>query len=172
MHRPAPRRRRGDIGIVAGELDADRVVLRPGDRSAVVDVLVVVTVGAVAMGRHEVLRHRPIDRAVGLDPDMTPRGGGFFACSAAPPRAEPAGPSVWCTMMLLPGMGVGEMAPGREPDHLQAGNVRRAGDARDLREFGVRCGGWGEQKKGGQKSREQAEYRRPSPKAEPNPSRL
>src|SRR6202022_4313021 len=31
---------------------------------------------------------------------VTPRRVGFLACSCAPPRAEPAGPSVWCTMML------------------------------------------------------------------------
>src|SRR5258708_1986833 len=31
---------------------------------------------------------------------VTPRRVGFLACSWAPPRAEPAGPSVWCTMML------------------------------------------------------------------------
>src|ERR1700722_7948047 len=34
---------------------------------------------------------------------VTPRRVGFFACNAAPPRAEPAGPSVWCTMMLRQG---------------------------------------------------------------------
>src|SRR6266481_8097624 len=34
---------------------------------------------------------------------MTPRRVGFLNCSAAPPRAEPAGPSVWCTMMLRHG---------------------------------------------------------------------
>src|SRR5258707_8501717 len=34
---------------------------------------------------------------------MTPRRVGFFDCASAPPRAEPAGPSVWCTMMLRQG---------------------------------------------------------------------
>src|SRR5580693_5802570 len=34
---------------------------------------------------------------------VTPRRVGFFACSCAPPRAEPAGPSVWCTMILRQG---------------------------------------------------------------------
>src|SRR5271155_928711 len=34
---------------------------------------------------------------------MTPRRVGFLNCSAAPPRAEPAGPSVWCTMMFFQG---------------------------------------------------------------------
>ena len=34
---------------------------------------------------------------------VTPRRVGFFDCSCAPPRAEPAGPSVWCTMMLRQG---------------------------------------------------------------------
>src|SRR5450755_2931569 len=34
---------------------------------------------------------------------VTPRRVGFLACSCAPPRAEPAGPSVWCTMMLRHG---------------------------------------------------------------------
>src|SRR5271167_1138248 len=34
---------------------------------------------------------------------MTPRRVGFLNCSCAPPRAEPAGPSVWCTMMLAHG---------------------------------------------------------------------
>src|SRR6266849_6784797 len=34
---------------------------------------------------------------------MTPRRVGFLNCSVAPPRAEPAGPSVWCTMMLRQG---------------------------------------------------------------------
>src|SRR6476659_7306236 len=34
---------------------------------------------------------------------MTPRRVGFFDCACAPPRAEPAGPSVWCTMMLRQG---------------------------------------------------------------------
>src|SRR4051794_3811608 len=31
---------------------------------------------------------------------VTPRRVGFLACCCAPPRAEPAGPSVWCTIML------------------------------------------------------------------------
>src|SRR5438105_477928 len=31
---------------------------------------------------------------------MTPRRVGFLNCASAPPRAEPVGPSVWCTMML------------------------------------------------------------------------
>src|ERR1700694_4286711 len=34
---------------------------------------------------------------------VTQRRGGFLACASAPPRAEPAGPSVWCTMMLRQG---------------------------------------------------------------------
>src|SRR5437879_1074237 len=34
---------------------------------------------------------------------MTPRRVGFFDCACAPPRAEPAGPSVWCTMTLCQG---------------------------------------------------------------------
>src|ERR1700709_342670 len=34
---------------------------------------------------------------------VTPRRVGFFDCACAPPRAEPAGPSVWCTMMLRQG---------------------------------------------------------------------
>src|SRR5215813_4003925 len=34
---------------------------------------------------------------------MTPRRVGFLCCSCAPPRAEPAGPSVWCTMMFFQG---------------------------------------------------------------------
>src|SRR5689334_11207108 len=34
---------------------------------------------------------------------MTPRRVGFLNCCCAPPRAEPAGPSVWCTMMLRQG---------------------------------------------------------------------
>src|ERR1700721_2257326 len=34
---------------------------------------------------------------------VTPRRVGFFDCNCAPPRAEPAGPSVWCTMMLRQG---------------------------------------------------------------------
>src|SRR5260370_1422358 len=34
---------------------------------------------------------------------VTPRRVGFLACAWAPPRAEPAGPSVWCTMMLRQG---------------------------------------------------------------------
>src|SRR5471030_1662617 len=34
---------------------------------------------------------------------VTPRRVGFLDCSSAPPRAEPAGPSVWCTMMLRQG---------------------------------------------------------------------
>src|SRR5260221_12176831 len=34
---------------------------------------------------------------------VTPRRVGFFACCCAPPRAEPAGPSVWCTMILRQG---------------------------------------------------------------------
>src|SRR3981081_4316411 len=34
---------------------------------------------------------------------VTPRRAGFFACSCAPDRAEPAGPSVWCTMMFFQG---------------------------------------------------------------------
>src|SRR3981189_2104342 len=35
---------------------------------------------------------------------VTPRRVGFFACAIAPVRAEPAGPSVWCTMMLRQGL--------------------------------------------------------------------
>src|SRR5216684_8173568 len=34
---------------------------------------------------------------------VTPRRVGFLACACAPNRAEPAGPSVWCTMMLRQG---------------------------------------------------------------------
>src|SRR3977135_3072688 len=34
---------------------------------------------------------------------VTPRRVGLFACCCAPDRAEPAGPSVWCTMMLRQG---------------------------------------------------------------------
>src|SRR5260370_2980014 len=34
---------------------------------------------------------------------VTPRRVGFLACASAPDRAEPAGPSVWCTMMLRQG---------------------------------------------------------------------
>src|SRR6266436_5622922 len=34
---------------------------------------------------------------------VTPRHVGFLACACAPDRAEPAGPSVWCTMMLRHG---------------------------------------------------------------------
>src|SRR5258707_3375513 len=34
---------------------------------------------------------------------VTPRRVGFLACASAPPRAEPAGPSVWWTMMLRQG---------------------------------------------------------------------
>src|SRR6266403_369755 len=34
---------------------------------------------------------------------VTPRRVGVFACANAPPRAEPAGPSVWCTMILRQG---------------------------------------------------------------------
>src|SRR5260370_13136988 len=34
---------------------------------------------------------------------VTPRRVGFLACACAPARAEPAGPSVWCTMMLRQG---------------------------------------------------------------------
>src|SRR5437763_17079698 len=34
---------------------------------------------------------------------VTPRRVGFLACACAPDRAEPAGPSVWCTMMLRHG---------------------------------------------------------------------
>src|SRR6476619_2138366 len=34
---------------------------------------------------------------------VTPRRVGFLACASAPPRADPAGPSVWCTMMLRQG---------------------------------------------------------------------
>src|ERR1700682_5692114 len=34
---------------------------------------------------------------------VTPRRVGFLACASAPDRAEPAGPSVWCTMILRQG---------------------------------------------------------------------
>src|SRR5229473_281415 len=34
---------------------------------------------------------------------VTPRRVGLFACCCAPARADPAGPSVWCTMMLRHG---------------------------------------------------------------------
>src|ERR1700692_236760 len=35
---------------------------------------------------------------------VTPRRVGFLNCTSAPPRAEPAGPSGWCTMMLRHGL--------------------------------------------------------------------
>src|ERR1700675_791759 len=34
---------------------------------------------------------------------VTPRRVGFLACACAPDRAEPGGPSVWCTMRLRQG---------------------------------------------------------------------
>src|ERR1700710_682825 len=34
---------------------------------------------------------------------ITPRRVGLLDCSCAPPRADPAGPSVWCTMVWRQG---------------------------------------------------------------------
>src|SRR5213078_5349 len=45
---------------------------------------------------------------------MTPRRVGFLFCSSAPPRAEPAGPSVWCTMTLRHGCEIEVLREGRK----------------------------------------------------------
>jgi hypothetical protein len=121
------RRRPHDIRVVAGELDPDRgvlvhLVIGPG----VVDVLVVVAVGAVGMGRNEMIRDRPIDGAVGLDPDhdAAPRRIPVLLLRAAARRARR--PLGLVHDDVLPGMGARDIAPGREPDHLQARDIGRA----------------------------------------------
>src|ERR1700712_999361 len=52
---------------------------------------------------------------------VTPRRVGFFACSVAPPRAEPAGPSVWCTMMLRQGLDFSTSPQGASQTILRPG---------------------------------------------------
>ncbi|BAC52604.1 blr7339 [Bradyrhizobium diazoefficiens USDA 110] len=147
-----------NIGIVAGELDADRIVAHHlAIGRSVVDVLVVVAVGAVAMGRHQVFRDRPIDRAVGLDPDRNaaPRRVLRLLGRAAAGRARRSLGLVHDD--VAPGMGAADVAPRRQPDDLQAGNVGRAGGACELCEFGVGCGGGCDQE-GGENGREQARH--------------
>ena len=61
---------------------------------AVVDVFVVVAIGAVAMRGDARLGTAQYTVPSVSTQTMTPRRAGFFACSSAPPRAEPAGPSV------------------------------------------------------------------------------
>src|SRR5882724_8585883 len=52
---------------------------------------------------------------------VTPRRVGFFACSCAPPRAEHAGPSVWCTMMLRHGWAFATSPHGASQTMLRPG---------------------------------------------------
>src|ERR1035438_5748656 len=52
---------------------------------------------------------------------MTPRRVGFLNCSEAPPRAEPAGPSVWCAMMLRQGWAFDSSPQGASQTILRPG---------------------------------------------------
>ena len=86
----------------------------------------IVAVGAVGMGRDQRLRHRPIHGAVGFHPDgdTTPRRIFRLQFGAA---ARRAGRSLGLMHDdIAPGMGLRNVAPRRQPDHLQAGHVRRA----------------------------------------------
>src|SRR5882672_7114886 len=52
---------------------------------------------------------------------VTPRRVGFLTCSRAPPRAEPAGPSVWCTMMFFHGWAFDSSPHGASQTTLRPG---------------------------------------------------
>src|ERR1700739_4828351 len=52
---------------------------------------------------------------------MMPRRVGLLFCSAAPPRAEPAGPSVWCTMMFFQGWALATSPQGDSQTILRPG---------------------------------------------------
>src|SRR3954462_3374891 len=123
-HENAPRRdlrlcrTARDIRIVAGELHADRIAadhLMEG--VAVVDVFVVVAVATVAMGGHEMFRHRPIDGAVGLDPHRDATAGRFLRLLLRTAACRTRGPLGLMHDDVPPGMGFRHVAPGREPDH-------------------------------------------------------
>src|SRR4030088_2620274 len=71
---------------------------------------------------------------------VTPRRVGFFACSWAPPRAEPAGPSVWCTMMFFQGWAFATSPHGESQTIFKPGisgvpdaraDIARSGDCAD-----------------------------------------
>src|SRR5580692_4523885 len=62
---------------------------------------------------------------------VTPRRVGFFDCSDAPPRAEPAGPSVWCTMMLRQGWAFATSPQGASQTILRPG-ISGVPDARAI----------------------------------------
>src|SRR6516165_4960075 len=62
---------------------------------------------------------------------VTPRRVGFFDCSSAPRRAEPAGPSVWCTMMLRQGWALATSPHGASQTILRPG-ISGVPDARAI----------------------------------------
>ncbi|ABD08568.1 hypothetical protein RPB_3875 [Rhodopseudomonas palustris HaA2] len=125
----------GHVRIIAGELDPDRIVA--GDPTVgrlVVDVLVVVAVGAVAMGGDDGFRHRPIHRAVGLDPERHAapgRGLRLFARAVA----GRSGRAFGLVHDDVAPRRLATIAPRRQPDHAEAGNLRRARALRDLRQI-------------------------------------
>src|ERR1700712_1988780 len=74
---------------------------------------------------------------------MTPRRVGFLCCSCAPPRAEPAGPSVWCTMMLRQGWAFAGSPHGASQTIFRPG----ISGVPDDREMVARSGVWAETEK-------------------------
>ena len=131
LHQDPPRRdlRLGGaarhVGIIAGEFHPDRIGpdhLVKG--RAVVDVFVVVAVGAVGMGRDQVLRHRPVHRAVGFDPDGDAAPGRIFRLRLRAAARRAGRPLGLVHDDVVPGMGFRHIAPRRQPDHLQARECR------------------------------------------------
>ena len=112
------------------------------------------------MGRHQVFRHRPVDRAVGLDPDRDAAPGRVLRSAAARRRAaEPAGPSVWCTMMLRQGWAFATSPQGASQTIFRPGMSGVPERARERREVG-RLRGMREQREcdGEKRHRQQAEF--------------
>src|ERR1700760_481255 len=60
---------------------------------------------------------------------VTPRRVGFFACASAPVRADPAGPSVWCTMILRQAL-VFEISPHGDSQTIFSPGISGVPDAR------------------------------------------
>ena len=116
------RRRLGDVRIVAGEFDADRVGLEDGVVGrGVVDILVVVAIGAVAVGRDRVFRGRPVDSAVGLNPQgdaSAGRMGGLCDGAAAGRTGRSLG---LVGEDVFPLVGLGRISERMQVDDLEPG---------------------------------------------------
>ncbi|ABE38713.1 hypothetical protein RPD_1476 [Rhodopseudomonas palustris BisB5] len=126
---------RGDIRIIAGELNPDRIVAdHLTERRLVVDVFVVVAVGTVAMGRDEGFRRRPIHRPIGLDPNRDAAPGRVIRLRARA-VARRSGRSLGLVHDDVAPRRLPVIAPRREPDDLEPGNLRRARTTRDRRQI-------------------------------------